>query len=228
MNWEARKRLEINDACRENFLKYTREAFKSIPVMEKPMILDLGCGTGVPTLEMARLTDGKITAVDTDRDRLEWLEEKIGRLKLQDRISVVRKSALRIDFPEKSFDIILAEGFFNIIGFEKGLSRFVTFLKSTGHFMIHDDYRYNTRKLQVIKKYNLQLIVSFQLDETVWWNEYCSCLQKKIAEFEKKWGKRVNADRLFKQEKSELVMYRKKPESWRSVYLVLKKLANES
>jgi len=218
------KRLEIKDACRADFLKYTRKAFETIPVIEKPSILDLGCGTGVPTLEMARLTEGKIIAVDTDRECVDWLKEKIKRQNYQDRISVIRKSVLRIDIPEDSFDIILAEGLFNVIGFEKALSRFVKLLKPNGYFMIHDDFRYRAKKQKIIEKYKLLLVKSFVLDETVWWNEYCSCLQKKIEEFAKEWGKRVNTNRLFRREKTELEMYRKNPESWRSVYLVLKKV----
>jgi len=224
VNWEVHKRLEINDACRGNFLKYTRKAFEAIPVIKKPGILDLGCGTGVPTLEIAGLTDGKIIAVDTDKECVEWLEEKIRRQNYQDRISVIRKSVLKIDPPEHSFDIILAEGLFNIIGFEKGLSHFVKFLKPNGYFMIHDDFRYMDNKQKTIDKHKLQLVTSFVLDKTVWWNEYCSCLEKKIDDFEKEWDEQVNTNRLFRQEKSELAMYRKNPETWRSVYLVLKKV----
>jgi len=162
-------------------------------------------------------------AVDTDRECLEWLKEKIKRQNYQDRISVIRKSVLRIDLPEDSFDIILAEGLFNVIGFEKALSRFVKFLKPKGYFMIHDDYRYIAIKQKIIEKYKLMLVKSFVLDETVWRNEYCSCLERKIEEFQKEWGNRVNTNRLFRREKSELAMYRKNPENWRSVYFVFKK-----
>jgi len=218
------KRLEINDACRANFTKYTRKAFEAIPVIEKPNILDLGCGTGVPTLEIARLSNGKIVAVDTDRECVDWFKQKIMRLNYEDRISVIRKSVLRIDVPEHSFDIILAEGLFNIIGFEKALSRFLKLLKPNGYFMIHDDFRYRAKKQKIIEKYKLLFVKSFVLDETVWWKEYCSCLEKKIEDFEKEWGNRVNTKRLFSREISELAMYRKNPERFRSVYFVLKKV----
>lgn len=223
MNWKVQKRLEINDACRKNFLKYTRKAFKAIPVMEKPNILDLGCGTGVPTIEMAQLTDGNITAIDTDKDCIEWLEEKIKKQKCQNRISAIRKSAMRINLPEESFDIILAEGFLNIIGFEKGLLHFAKLLKPDGYFMIHDDFRYIDKKQEIIGKHKFQLLTSFVLDEEVWWNEYCRCLQEMIDDVAKEWGKRLNTNRLFKREKAEIAMYRKNPEQWRSVYFVLKK-----
>ena len=49
-----------------NFLKYSREVFPFLPKMEKPRILDLGCGSGSYTIELASLTNGDIIAIDID------------------------------------------------------------------------------------------------------------------------------------------------------------------
>jgi len=46
--------IEINaDQLRITFLKYTKNAFEMLPQIDKPRILDIGCGSGVPTLELA-------------------------------------------------------------------------------------------------------------------------------------------------------------------------------
>ena len=37
--------LEIKDVCRTNLNRYTRKAFESIPKIDSPNILDIGCGT---------------------------------------------------------------------------------------------------------------------------------------------------------------------------------------
>ena len=42
------------DRFREPLLKYTRKAFQLLPKLDKPRILDVGCGSGVPTIELAR------------------------------------------------------------------------------------------------------------------------------------------------------------------------------
>ena len=57
--------LEINaDQLRLTFLKYTKKAFEMLPQINKPRILDIGCGSGVPTLELARLSNGEIIGID--------------------------------------------------------------------------------------------------------------------------------------------------------------------
>lgn len=53
------------DHLREGLVKYTRKAFKMLPKRPFPCILDIGCGSGVPTMELAKLSDGEIVAIDT-------------------------------------------------------------------------------------------------------------------------------------------------------------------
>ena len=56
------------DQFRANLLAYTRRAYRMLPHLAKPRILDIGCGTGVSTLELARISDGDLVAVDIDQD----------------------------------------------------------------------------------------------------------------------------------------------------------------
>jgi tRNA G46 methylase TrmB len=46
--------------------KSTRRAFNTIPKHpEQPLILDIGCSPGVQTIELARLSKGRIIAKDS-------------------------------------------------------------------------------------------------------------------------------------------------------------------
>ena len=65
---------ELNaDGLRAVFLRYTRKAFENIPNIDKPRILDIGCGTGMVTLELAKLSSGEITGIDINQDALNKL-----------------------------------------------------------------------------------------------------------------------------------------------------------
>jgi len=52
------KRFQMRkDNIRKRLLKYTRKTFRMLPQLEKPRILDVGCGSGIPTLELGRFVD---------------------------------------------------------------------------------------------------------------------------------------------------------------------------
>ncbi|KPJ70547.1 hypothetical protein AMJ52_09785, partial [candidate division TA06 bacterium DG_78] len=110
-----------HDQFREKFNKYTRKAFEVLPRLEKPCILDIGCGSGVPTIELARLSDGQIIGVDIDQSRLDTFTKKIDTAGLTKRIKTIQCSMLDMKFSDESFDIIWAEGVIAIIDFERGL-----------------------------------------------------------------------------------------------------------
>ena len=54
-------------------IKYTRKAYRMLPPLDRPSILDMGCGPGVPTLELARLSGGIVTGLDTHQPYLDEL-----------------------------------------------------------------------------------------------------------------------------------------------------------
>lgn len=62
----SKEYFNIKDNCRKNLLKYLLKAISTIPAIENPLILDVGCGCGVPTLALAENYDGNIIAVDID------------------------------------------------------------------------------------------------------------------------------------------------------------------
>ncbi len=205
---------EIRDRCRRNLNKYTIEAFSLIPQIDKPLILDMGCGTGVPTLALMEIGNGSIYAVDSDNSCLLWLEEKVKTLNCADRIKVIHASAFDENLFDEKFDIILTEGLLNVIGFETGLPMLIKHLKDIGYLIIHDEFKSDREKRAIFKKYNLELLNSFVLDENVWWDDYYHCLEKSIIKENKG---------LFEREINEIIEFKKNPEIFRSIFYVLKK-----
>lgn len=105
------------DEIRKKFLKYTRKAFQLIPKIMNPKILDIGCGTDVPTIELAKLSGAEITAIDINAYEIKRLDKKIKKEKVSNQIKTIHGSLFNNNFSDKAFDIIWAEGVFHIIGF---------------------------------------------------------------------------------------------------------------
>ncbi|MBN2401836.1 MAG: class I SAM-dependent methyltransferase [Spirochaetes bacterium] len=203
----------ITDECRKNLLKYTLKAFSYIPEIDDPVILDIGCGTGVPTVALAENFSGIIYALDSDKSSLDRLQEKVNQLKFKNKIKIIHSSFNDdLKFIEK-FDIILAEGFLNAVGFEYGLPILLKNLKKAGYFIIHDEIKEDTHKKDLFKKYDLQLIDSFRLEKNEWWDDYYNCLEAKII--------KLNDKSLFQNEISEINQYKKDPEKFKSLYYIL-------
>jgi ubiquinone/menaquinone biosynthesis C-methylase UbiE len=209
---------EIKDICRNNLAEYLIKALSMISYIEKPLVLDIGCGTGVPTLILASHSNGTIYAVDSNDLSLSILRDKIIKLNLSERIITFHKSVLEIDFPDLKFDIIVAEGLLNIIGFESGLLLVNKIIKNGGFFIIHDEYSNKNKKLKIINRYNYKLTGSFELDENVWWDDYYQCLEKQILACQD-----CNTCKLFKNELEEIELFKKQPKLFRSRYFVLEK-----
>jgi len=97
MSEEMLNELDI-DHFRKIFSKYTVETFRKLPKLEKPRILDIGCGSGVPTMELARLSNGEIIGIDIDQKLLDRLSRKIEQEGLTNRVKAIKCSLLDINF----------------------------------------------------------------------------------------------------------------------------------
>ncbi len=70
--------FQVNkDLVRKRLIKYTRRAFRMLPQLDKPRILDIGCGSGIPTMELAGLSNGQIIGLDINQPLLDRLTKKI-------------------------------------------------------------------------------------------------------------------------------------------------------
>jgi ubiquinone/menaquinone biosynthesis C-methylase UbiE len=211
------------DKIRKRLLKYTRKAFRMLPQMSSPRILDVGCGSGIPTLELARLSQGDVIAIDIDQPALDKFGIKIRQEGLTDRIQAVNCSMFDMDFPDESFDIICSEGSIYAIGFEKGLREWKRFLKAGGFQIIHDEQGNVGEKLKQISNCGYELLGYFTLSKDTWWVEYFAPLEKWINESGIKYTDDPKILEELYRAQEELDMFKKNPERNSSVYFVMKK-----
>ncbi len=211
------------DHLRKGLVKYTRKAFRTLPRRPIHCILDIGCGSGVPTMELAKLSDGKIIAIDTSQTTLGRLASKIKKAGLAARVKAVKCSMLNMDFPDASFDIIWAEGSIGVIGFEKGLKEWRRLLKTGGFLVVHDDMGNLIEKREQISKCGYELTDHFILSDDIWWNEYYAPLEKKLNEIRAKHPSDQHTIDMLNDDQREIDTFKHAPKLYRSLFFIMRK-----
>jgi ubiquinone/menaquinone biosynthesis C-methylase UbiE len=194
-----------------------------LPELDKPRILDIGCGSGVPTMELARLGQGQVIGIDVDQRALDKLNRKIREAGFADRVQAMNCSILDMLFPDESFDIIWSEGSIFVVGFEMGIREWKRFLKPNGFMVIHDEKGNVEGKLEQISNCGYKLLGYFVLSQDTWRTEYFAPLEKLVAK-----SQTIHTDDLqvleeLNQARRELEMFNNNPERNNSVYFVIQK-----
>jgi len=223
--------------------QYTEKAYRMLPPLRRPDILDIGCGPGGPTVALAKLSGGRVTGIDTHQPFLDQVSERAAKAGLSDRISSMHASMFDIPFPDGSFDVVWAEGAIYIIGFENGLAQWRRLLKSPGFLVVHEmcwlrpdppaeirDYWVKMysgittvpENIEMIHRSSYDLIGHFTLPEDAWWIEYYGPLEERLKSFRIKYTDDHKALAAIEEEQREIDMYRKYQRWYGSVFFVMK------
>ncbi len=223
----------------------TEKAFsylKDLP--SEPYILDVGCGSGMQTLELARLTNGKVLALDNHQPYLDELEKKARASNLKNKITTLNHSMFDMNFKANGFDIIWSEGAAYIYGFEKALEDWQVFLKEKGYLAfselcwfkenvpkeINDFFKgeYPAIKnvednITTINLKGLNLISHFKLPESSWWDNYYIPLQKSIHNSRKKYKNDEETLKMLEMFNIEIEMFRKYSGYYGYIFFIMRK-----
>jgi ubiquinone/menaquinone biosynthesis C-methylase UbiE len=221
----------------------TKKAFDMLAdIPARPRILDVGCGPGKQTLDLAALSKGSICAIDTHLPYLEGLEQKIFDKTLQDRISVRFCDMAELTFDHGFFDVIWAEGSIYIIGFEKGLKLWKPFLKPKGYMAVTEvswlkdnppkdiwgfwNANYPAictieQNLSMILQAGFDVVGHFVLTENAWWDDYYHPIEEKLIGLHRKYAGNPQALEVLAMEQEEIDLYRKHSEWYGYVFYVL-------
>ena len=221
----------------------TRKAYlmlKDLP--EHPRILNIGCGPGMQTIELAKLSSGRVVALDNHEPFLEDLKWRAEEEGLNEKINAVNGDMFNLNFENNSFDLIWCEGAIYIIGFEKGLREWRNLLTDKGYLVVSElpwlrpnppeevrrfmEEVYPAIKtieenLEIARKCGYRIVSYFILPEKSWWTNYYTPLEAKIASLKTKYRDDEEAMNVLASHELEIEMYRKYSEYYGYVFYIM-------
>ena len=222
----------------------TRRAFACISGLPtRPRVLDVGCGPGAQTLELARLCAGPIVAVDNHAPFLEALRHRAAQSGLADRIQTRQADMGQLPFAPGSFDLIWAEGSIYLVGFTAGLAAWRPVLAEGGHVAVteacwlkqevprearefwdevYPAIRGIPENQAMVREAGYELLESFVLPDSAWWNYY-EPIERKLPGLEAWHAGNPQALEVLAAERQEIAMFRGYCDCYGYVFFVARK-----
>ncbi len=212
------------EQIRTVFLKYTRKAYQQLPHIKEPQILDIGCGSGVPAIQLAKLSEGKTIGIDIDQACIDEFNKKIKQEGLANRVKAIKLSFSEMKFPNEPFDIIWSEGVIGELHFEDELKNWRRLLKQNGYLIIHYQISAVNESLSRTPSFGYALVDTILLPPGVWWTEFYKPIEEKMCFLLQKYQSDPDASKLLKILQSEIAMVKKSPYDFDTAFFIMKKV----
>ena len=221
----------------------TKKAFLMLEGLpENPRILDIGCGPGMQTVELTKLSGGQIVALDNHQPFLEQLKKSAKKEGVNDRIKPVKGDMFNLNYENSSFDLIWSEGAIFVIVFEKGLREWRRLLTEKGYIVVSElswlrtDLPEEARtfmkegypaikaieeNLEVAQKSGYRIVGSFVLPSKSWWDNYYTLIEAKLPSMKTRYKDDEEALQFIALEETEIEMFRNYSDYYGYVFYIM-------
>lgn len=223
----------------------TRRAWAYLAdVPPQPRILDIGCGTGMQTRELARLSGGHVVALDNHQPYLLTLQQHAARAGMRHRITPVNGSMMALPFAPAAFDVIWSEGALYIIGFPQGLASCRPLLKPGGYLVVSEITWFTPDPAPALRQYwqdehvvvctvaeNLERIAQagyrclahMPLPASAWWDDFYTPLGERMDSLRQQYHDDPARLAVINQQQREMDLHRAYAEQYGYTFYVLQR-----
>ncbi|MDD1653352.1 MAG: class I SAM-dependent methyltransferase [Methanomicrobiales archaeon] len=227
-----------SDAC-------TERAYRCIADhVDRPLILDIGCGAGASALPLARHSGGSVVAVDIHIPYLREVRAASAAGGIGPQITPLRATMDRLPFRDRTFDVIWSEGAISAVGFAQGLGSWRPLLREGGFLAVTELVWFvdepqgevrdfflqgypamvtDTVNRRIVREQGYRLREAFRLPESAWREEYYAPAAERIREIRKEGPLSPSAEEILSFMDLEIAMYDRYSRSYGYVMYVMEK-----
>ena len=223
----------------------TERALRLLPPLTPGQhVLDIGCGSGAQTIDLAQVTEAQIVAVDNHPAFVTQLASRATKMGFGEKITAQVGDMNDLQFPDGSFDVIWSEGSIFIIGFAKGLSAWRRLLAPGGYMVVsefcwfHDNPPAELQEMfidgcsdvgdvearrKAVTENGFRLLGDFVLPEAGWWENYYVPLSDSLDRFRRSHAGNPDALDVAARSQHEIDLYRKYVGAYGYVFFVMQR-----
>lgn len=212
--------LQVRE-LRAGFLRHTREAYARLPALDQPRILDIGCGSGLTTMELARLSGGEVVGIDTDAAALADMRRRLEEDEPGRRVKVVNMSLYGAGFTDESFDVLWEEGVLHLLDPARSLPACQRLLKPGGFLVMHETVAWFEAVRPRLGVVGFSICDQVFLPKRCWLTDYYLPLEARIRAVRKQHGEDVATGALASHER-EIAMVKADPDRFDCGFFILR------
>ena len=175
----------------------------------QPVILEVGCGTGMSSIELAKSSKGTVFCLDNNQVYLDTLIENAKEEGVDEQIQIINQRIETMQFTKDTFDVIWSENSVFLLGLRNALHDWKHFVKQDGYVVIstiaklrddppadarsHWEGTYPSMMTQeditdLILSQGYSLIGTYKIPDSESWENCYEPLEKRIEEMKREWA----------------------------------------